>query len=133
MIVVDTNVIAHFYMESARTPVARRVFEKDPEWRVPPLWKHDFLNVLATASRQDPGRSGAFVNLWKQMAEHFVAQEADIQLSDALQWAIQSRITAYDAQFVTLAKALDVPLVSEDSQLQKTFPAFVMSMEAFLA
>lgn len=47
MIVVDTNILAHLYIENERTPLAQAVHTKDRSWIVPALWRHEILNILA--------------------------------------------------------------------------------------
>ena len=35
MIVADTNLVIYLYVETAKTPQARRAFQKDPAWAAP--------------------------------------------------------------------------------------------------
>jgi predicted nucleic acid-binding protein len=44
-----------------------------------------------------------------------------------------STLTAYDAEFVALAAALSVPLVTGDKAVLKAFPDRALSMGAFLS
>jgi predicted nucleic acid-binding protein len=44
-----------------------------------------------------------------------------------------SVLTAYDAEFVALALALSVPLVTADRGVLKAFPECARTMEAFLS
>ena len=46
MIVVDTNIIAHFYLPSDHTELCEKLFQWDPDWVVPILWKSEFRNVV---------------------------------------------------------------------------------------
>jgi predicted nucleic acid-binding protein len=39
-------------------------------------------------------------------------------------------LSGYDAQFVTLARALGAPLITEDRRLLRAFPGEAMSMQA---
>jgi predicted nucleic acid-binding protein len=50
-----------------------------------------------------------------------------------LQLATQFNISAYDAQFVTLAQAATIPLITEDRKLLTLFPEQAFSMNDFLA
>ncbi len=43
-----------------------------------------------------------------------------------------STLTAYDAEFVALASALSVPLVTADKAVLKAFPDLAITMEAFV-
>jgi hypothetical protein len=42
MIVVDTNVIAYFWLPGVYTACAERALKKDNEWAAPILWRSEF-------------------------------------------------------------------------------------------
>jgi len=48
-----------------------------------------------------------------------------------LELAVRSRCTAYDCEFVALAKQLGVPLVTSDRQVLAAFPETAVSPDAF--
>jgi hypothetical protein len=50
-----------------------------------------------------------------------------------LELAARTRLSAYDCEFVALAQALAVPLVTEDRAVRKAFPEVAVTMEDFLA
>ncbi|HUW30348.1 MAG TPA: type II toxin-antitoxin system VapC family toxin, partial [Planctomycetota bacterium] len=52
MIVVDTNLIAYLLLGGEKTPGARSVFERDPKWAAPLLWRSEFRSVLAMFMRK---------------------------------------------------------------------------------
>ncbi len=52
MIVVDVNVVAYYFIEGDKTALAREVMQADPDWRLPSLWRHEYLNVVATYPRR---------------------------------------------------------------------------------
>jgi predicted nucleic acid-binding protein len=43
----------------------------------------------------------------------------------------ETRLSAYDCEFVTLAGALSVPLVTADKAVLRAFPKHAQTMEAF--
>jgi predicted nucleic acid-binding protein len=45
----------------------------------------------------------------------------------------QSRLSACDGEFVALADALSIPLVTADKAILRAFPDVAMAMDAFLA
>ena len=52
MIAVDTNVIADLYLESEFTARAEALLEIDSDWAAPLLWRSEFRNILAGATRR---------------------------------------------------------------------------------
>ena len=52
-------------------------------------------------------------------------------MSHALEIAVLNRVSAYDAQYVALARRLDVPLITEDRRLRQSFPDRCLSMQGF--
>ncbi len=46
MIVVDTDVIASFWIKTERTPAAIRARRKDPQWCASLLWRSELRSVI---------------------------------------------------------------------------------------
>lgn len=133
MIVVDTNIIAYLFIAGSKTALAQQLFQQDADWIVPSLWRHEFLNVLATLVQHGGGNPDDALAIWRQSIQMLTKQEREPNLPLALQLATQFSISAYDAQFVTLAKAAAVPLITEDHKLLTLFPEQAVSMSDFLA
>jgi hypothetical protein len=72
------------------------------------------------------------VALLEQAMQLFSGNERHIPHVAALREAIASGITVYDAQYVALARQLDIPCVSLDKALQKACPDQVVLINAFL-
>lgn len=132
MIVVDTNIVAYCWVRGERTEMAQRVRLCDPSWHAPVLWRSELRSALAGyMARGDMGTeraSAIMAEAESAMAgcEHLVAS------GSVLEMAASSRLSAYDCEFVVLAHALGVPLVSEDRAVLKAFPDVALTMEAFL-
>ncbi len=131
MIVVDTNVIVYLMVEGEKTGIAQLTYQQDSIWAVPSLWRHEFLNVLATLVRQDGIMVGDAIDIWQRSTRLFTPGECDVDMIRALRVASQHNISAYDAQYVALAMELGVPYVTEDQQLLKTFPDVALPMQEF--
>ncbi|HSB17472.1 MAG TPA: type II toxin-antitoxin system VapC family toxin [Bryobacteraceae bacterium] len=131
VIVVDTNVVAYALIEGAHTPLALQVRKIDPAWRLPDLWRHEFLNILATYVRQGGTDENTARRLWLKADDLLAPATVAVDLSLALGLAVRYRISAYDAQFIALASTLGVPCVTEDRALQKAFPGSAVSMREF--
>jgi predicted nucleic acid-binding protein len=128
LIVVDTNIIAYFFIEGDRTTAARLLWEQEQQWGVPRLWRHEYLNVLATYTRAGGASTADVLQLWQTTEEMLTDLEYDVDMEAALNLAITNKISAYDAQFVTLAQTQNTRLVTEDRKLQKCFPSLVISL-----
>lgn len=132
MIVVDTNVIAYCWIRGDRTALAQRVRLRDRDWHVPILWRSELRSVLAQHLRRATlaleDASAVMVATESALAgrEHLVVSEGVLEL------AARTGLSAYDCEFVVLAQALGVRLVTEDRALLKAFPDVAASMEAYL-
>jgi predicted nucleic acid-binding protein len=133
VIVVDSNVVAYYWINGPLTGTAQQVWEKDAEWHVPLLWRSELRSILAGYLRD-----GTFDA--RQIAQVMAAAEATFAdrehlVSSERVFAIigESNLSAYDAEFVALAGVLDVPLVTADKAVLKAFPDRARTMEAFAA
>ena len=133
MIVVDSNVSAYCWLNSPMTGLAQRVRVKDPDWHVPVLWRSEMRSILAGYLR-DGSFSAAQVRRVMRHVEDALAGSEHLVFSDAVFKVIEgTRLSAYDAEFIALAHALSVPLVTEDKAVLKAFPETALSMEGFFA
>jgi predicted nucleic acid-binding protein len=131
LIVVDTNVIAYALIEGDKTTLARDVASADPDWRVPQLWRHEFLNILATAARAEVINARQADKLWSTGLDLLSQVEQEMDGRAALALAIEYGISAYDAQYIALAHGLGTLCVTEDRRLLRTFSETAISMKAF--
>ena len=106
MIVVDVNVVAYFLVEGGKTTAARELLNRDPDWRLPALWRHEFLNVLATFARGGGATVAEAQSIWRRRVELFGRREKSVDMESVLVLATENRISAYDAQYIALARQL---------------------------
>lgn len=132
MIVVDTNVITYLVIAGDQTAQARLVKSKDATWMVPVLWQHEFINVLSTHVKHSILTIPQAKTAWTYSNRILNQTTYEVDMENALQLSVEQKISAYDAQFVTLAKKLGCPFITADKNLQKTF-AEALSMQDFLA
>jgi predicted nucleic acid-binding protein len=133
LIVVDTNVIAYCWLQGERTALAHRLRQLDAEWHAPVLWRSEFRNVLA-GYRRDGSLEGAQLRQIMAAAESmFAGREHHLPSDRVFALVEQSRLSAYDAEFVALAEILDVTLVTEDRAILGAFPGRAISVEAAVA
>ena len=128
MIVVDTNLLAYAVLPGERTAAALSLAERDPDWLAPAVWRRELRNVLATMMRvRRLPLSGALAAF--AAAEQLVVDAAvDPSTEECLRLAARGRVSAWDAEFVYVAEALDLPLVTADRRLAKAFPGRVLAL-----
>ncbi len=130
MIVADTNLIVYLFITGDQTTLAQNVLSKDPHWIVPPLWQSEFRNVLAVYIRR-----GMTLLEARQIMHHAVEtlekREVIPSYEKILDLVAESECTAYDCEFVALARQLNIRLVTADKQLLRQFPDCAISLEEF--
>ncbi len=133
MIVADVNLIAYLLLGGPEQPLAQRILERDPEWAAPLLWRSEFRNVLAAFIRR---RGLGVSDAWRahEMADRLLAnKEYEVPGQRVLALVASSICSAYDCEYIALAEELDVPLVTADHQLLRSFPHCAMSPTDFVA
>lgn len=122
MIVVDVNVLVHLHLRGTSTVAAEALLESDSDWVAPVLWRSEFRNTLGTHLRC--GGLTLEQALWIQdEAEDLMSgAEYDVDSATVLRLAQSSGCSAYDCEYVALARRLGTRLVTSDRQLLRTFP-----------
>lgn len=132
MIVVDTNVIAYFWLPGEYTTFAERALNKDNEWTAPILWRSEFRNILAGYIR----RKNLTIDMAIQLIEHAETQmkgrEYIVESGRVISFVEMSSCSAYDCKFVALAEDLGVPLITTDKKVIRTFPSLVIPLDKFV-
>jgi len=128
VIVVDTNVLAYAVLPGERTAAALELVERDPDWIAPPLWRRELRNVLSTTMRLR--RLSLASALLAFAAAEDLVTDATIESSteECLRLAARGGVSAWDAEFVFVAEALGLPLVSADRRLSRAFPRRVVAL-----
>ncbi|MEP7061163.1 MAG: type II toxin-antitoxin system VapC family toxin [Betaproteobacteria bacterium] len=132
MIVVDTNVIHYCWVRGQNTEVAQAVRQKDPEWHAPILWRSELRNVLTGYLRRGLLTRAEIAGILGIADQALAGCEHILPDNLVLDVVTGSTLTAYDAEFVALATALSVSLVTSDKAVLKAFPERTLTMEAFL-
>ena len=130
MIVVDTNVISYLYLTGERSQQAEQLLSLDPHWCAPVLWRSEFRSVLSLYLRKGLLTLAEVMLILEQAEELLGDHEYEVPSADIMQLVNQSECSAYDCEFVALAKYLGVPLVTADKKLLRAFPGIAKSLEA---
>ena len=133
MIVVDTNMIGYLFLSGERSSQAEQVLAKDIHWTAPLLWRSELRNVLATYLNQKLIELEDAFQIMAAAEQLMTDSEYGIVSNRVLRLSAESGCSAYDCEFVALAKDLKVPLITSDRKLLSRFPQVALSPEAFLA
>jgi predicted nucleic acid-binding protein len=117
VIVVVTNVIAYLVLKGDQSEVCSNLYEYDPDWTAPRLWRDELANVLATYERQNLlARQDALLAF--QDAEAAInGNEFDISIDKILSVSARTGCTGYDAQYIALAEDLGLKLYTFDKRI----------------
>ena len=132
MIVAATNLVSYLVIEVAHTEQARAAYERDPLWVLPPLWRSEFLSVLAVSVRANVLTERLAQSAWWTALSVVGDAEQEPDPLAVLRLAVKNAISAYDAQFVVLARALDTVLVTSDRKLARQCPENVTLVDEFV-
>lgn len=131
MIVVDTNVIAYLFIPGDHSSEARRAYLRDPAWCAPILWRSEFRNVLALYLRKKQLPLDAAITIAREAEGLLEPGEYQLAANAVLPLLETSICSAYDCEFVALARQLDVSLVTSDKQILRAFPKIAVSLGEF--
>lgn len=132
MIVADTNTIAYLYLPTAQTDDVVSLLHKDHHWVAPLLWRSEFRNVLALYVRKGIIDLSTAIAMQSQAEQQLAENEYSVNSTDVLALASESGCSAYDCEFVYLAKSLDLKLITGDKKLIQMFPEIAMTAGDYL-
>jgi len=132
MIVVDTNIIGYLYLTSDYSLQAEQALLKDSQWAAPILWRSEFRNVLAQYIRKNILSLEDSTRIMEEATLLMHGREYETTSLQVLQLVAESICSAYDCEFIALARDLNVPLITLDKQLLNQFPNDTISLDAFI-
>jgi len=130
MIVVDSNIVAYLYLPGEYTVAAEALFEKDPNWTAPVLWRSEFRNILAGYMRRGSLTFQQAQALQSEAEDLLNGAEYEVDSMSVLQLVRDSECSAYDCEFVALAMKLGTKLVTMDGKLLRAFPVITVALSA---
>ena len=132
MIVVDASVLVAYLLPSAHAHELDRLFLRDSEWIVPALWRSELANVLVSQVRFRQLPVAEATAVFASAVTIVARNEYRIDHAPVIALAAARGLSAYDAEYLHLAREMAVPLVTLDRKLQQADPHVAMSPQAFL-
>jgi len=124
--VVDTNVVVALMLPTVANAEVAELLRQDSDWRLPPLWRSEFRQVLLKYVRADLATPEQALALWHKALERFELSEQPVAGHQVLALAIATGCSTYDAEFVVLARQLNCRLLTFDRKLLQLFPDLAM-------
>lgn len=131
MIVADTNLIAYLMIEGDFTPQAELVYQLDSNWIAPYLWRSEFRNILALYLRKNYLSMAEAKTIMAQAEALMKNKEFELDSASILKMIENSTLSAYDCEYVVLAKKLGINLITNDKKILKSFPDLAVSLENY--
>ena len=132
MIVVDTNILIYYFVKSDQSETAVQIHRKDPVWEAPFLWRSEFRNTLLLYLRKELLTLPQIFRLVQTAEDKMRDHEFHVMADEVFRVASVSSCSAYDCEFVALAKELGVPLVTADKKVLREFPETAVSPQQFV-
>ncbi len=131
MIVVDTNIISYLFLTGEFSERAEKILLKDEKWAAPLLWRSEFRNVLAQYIRKKILTLDDAKEIMESASLLMEANEYHVDSAQVLDLANSSNLSAYDCEFITLAKNLGCKMVTADQKIAAQFSGYAVLIEAF--
>jgi predicted nucleic acid-binding protein len=132
VIVVDSSVVAYCWLNGSKTELAQAVRLQDRDWHVPVLWRSELRSILGGYVRRGDLSVKHAGAVMERIEFELQGHEHLVESDDVLKLLSASVLSAYDCEFVALARGLGARLVTEDRAILKAFPKTALSMEAFV-
>ena len=130
MIVVDANILVYHAIEPAQQQaLVAKARTRDRQWIAPELWRSEFRNALLGYLRH--GLMSLPEALDARVDAELAVTTRRVSAVDVLELGASSRASAYDLEYVALARALRILLVTADRPLSHAFPDTAVLLETF--
>ena len=117
MIVIDTNVMVHLVIGGQEGADPALLLERDDQWVAPGIIVSELRNVLIGFVRRraiTPEQAKTMSGYATEVLENRILNVHGSQVIDV---ALECGLTAYDAEFVSLERMLNVPLATLDGEI----------------
>ncbi len=133
MLLVDTNILAYYFLDGTQSSAVRELAARDPDWHSERFLLIEFTNVLArhlSANNLTLGNAQEILGRVRQKMHNSLHT---VPHQDVLVACTQLKVSAYDARFLVLAQHLGLKLITEDKKLRAAAPHLTQSLDEALA
>ena len=120
MIVVDANILAYFVLPGNFSEGCSALYDRDPVWMAPSLWRAELANVLATYQRRGGLSRIDGIRAFDDAEHAVLGREYLVSIERILEVAARTGCSGYDAHYVALAEDLGLHLYTYDKHVLQT-------------
>lgn len=128
MIVADTNVVVQFVVGDDGSADAALLHAEDPEWAAPTILMSELRNVLLGFVRRGVLGPDHVKSMCDDAGRALGDRVEDVPHDRVIGTALECGLTAYDAEFVVLARTLGVFLATSDREILEGAPDVAVSV-----
>jgi len=133
MIVADANTLAYVWLPSLYSEEVEALLNNERQWAAPFLWRSEFRSILAKYLKANYYSFSQISEVMRKAEEFMSSHEYFAKSDSVLNLVNESGCSAYDCEYIAVAKELGVKLVTYDKQLIKEFPDTAMTAKQYLA
>lgn len=133
MIVADSNIVVYLVFSTTDTGIAEEVWRRDREWVVPSLFFSEVMSAFGIAHRRRLCTFDEAAAAIERAAGVVIGSSRPVSARTVLELSRDSGCTTYDCEYVALAIALGVPLVTADRAVLRAFPTIAIAPKDFAA
>jgi predicted nucleic acid-binding protein len=132
VIVVDTNIVAYLLIRGDRTAAAEATRARDADWRVPPLFVHEWITVLAIHMRKGYMDRDLALRTYRRGLAVVKFEQRPLDALRILNLHATTGCSSYDCQFIDLAQSSNVRLVTYDGEILASVPGIAVDPASFV-
>jgi len=133
VIVVDTNIICLRWLPATETDRADALLARDSHWSTAVLWRWEFRSALAGYIRRGSLTAATATTICLKAESTMSSNEFRAPPAHVFDLIANSSCSAYDCEFVAVAREQGVRLITADRQILREFPHIAQSLENFLS
>lgn len=123
--------ISYPFLPTTYSERASRLYLADADWTVP-SWRSEFRNVLALYLQQQIITLTEALLIMEEAGALMADHEFTVTSLQVLTLTDSGSCSAYDCEFIALAKQLDVKLVTQNKKILREFLDVAVSLDDFL-
>jgi len=132
MVIVDCGPLAFLLLPGDLTELAQQAYAKDPAWASAPLWRSEFRNLVVRSQREGRLSETAAREVLAAAEEKMHPRQYNIEGAVVLELAAQTGLSAYQCEYLALARDLNAPLLTTNNEIVQAAPRLAVSLQDYV-